>query len=235
MPEPSTDLAVAAKTELALPGEQHADEAAVAEVVAEINHLWTSGRVLAARRIGELILERFFDADIAKARSRKAKHATFQAIVTHEQLAMGASGLWYCVSVYENFGLMAENVAEALSVGHHRLLAHIDDRAKRAALADAAVAQGLSVRGLKAAIAAEKAPPKPGAPRRGRPAFSPITKGLNAATTAVATLTGVDPTVAGELTAEARVQAARDARALADRLRSWADSLADDASTTSEA
>ena len=51
----------------------------------------------------------------------------YQALGDHPSLALAASNLRYCVAVFEHYGVLPVDVAGALTVGHHRLLAHVAD------------------------------------------------------------------------------------------------------------
>lgn len=222
----STEIAVPARLAVALPGETSVDDAVVNGTVSEINRILTAGKHLAARQIGELLLDRFFDGSLSNARARKGKHATFLAVAASEDLDMSASALWYCVAVHEQFTVLAQEVFEALSLGHHRHLAHVQDVDKRIALAKKAVDEDLSVRALKAAIDADAAPVPPGTPRRGRPAHPAIVKNLKAVTGSLEALECIDLAAHGKALDEAgRSDAVADARQLRDRFATWVSSL----------
>jgi hypothetical protein len=204
----------------ALPGEDDADALLVDATVTEINEVWRKGGLETARQIGELVTMRFFDGDIANAHSRKGRHKSYQALVSHKGLKMAASNLWYCVAVYEHFGVLPVEVAEALTVGHHRQLSHVKDVEQRVALAHLAVAEKLTVEDLKKAITTAK-PAGPDAKPRGRPRLNPVVRQLNLASKALQGLKAWDASQMNLLRPEDKAAALAAAKSFADEVVAW--------------
>lgn len=204
----------------ALPGEDFEDALLVEATVAEINETWRKGGLETARKIGELVTWRFFDGETGNAHSRKGKHKSFQALVSHKGLKMAASNLWYCVAVFEHFGVLPVEVAEALTVGHHRVLSHVKDVRQRAELAQMAVAEQLSVSELRGVIA-DKKTADPNAKKRGRPALVPVVKQLNLANKALAGLRQWDASRIASLGEADRAYALDEAREFAHGVATW--------------
>jgi hypothetical protein len=214
----------------ALPGEDAEDAALVEAAVADINETWRKGGLETARKIGELIVTRFFDGDTANAHSRKRTHKSYHALATHKGLKVAASNLWYCVAVFEHFGVLPVEIAEALTVGHHRVLSHVQDVDARTEFARVAVAEHLSVSDLKEVIADKKVV-DPNAPQRGRPKLVPVVKHFNDATKALETLQQWDAEKIASLTEKERVEALAAANAFAEAVASWWSQIQQDAHT----
>ncbi len=207
-----------------LPGEDIEDACLVEATVAEINETWRKGGLETARKIGELVTKRFFAGNTANAHSRKGNHKSFQALVTHQSLRMAASNLWYCVAVFEHFGVLPVDVAEALTVGHHRVLSHVKNVVQRIELAQLSVAAHLTVGQLRAAIADNKVV-DPNARKRGRPALVPVVKQLNQAKKALVGLQQWDASRIAALGEHDRAHAMGEAREFAFAVAIWIASL----------
>lgn len=204
----------------ALPGESTQDNNLIDATVADINAIWRQGGVETARKVGELVVQRFFDGHLEYAHSRKRTHASYQALTEHPQLAIAASNLWYCVAVFEHFGVLPTEVAGALTVGHHRLLAHVGDPDLKARLAQQAVQSALSVDELKAAIAVGKVA-QPDAKKRGRRPLPAVVKATAPVSKAVEMLKEWNADKVAALAAEDRQYALSLARDAARELAAW--------------
>ena len=203
-----------------LPGEAAADSALVESTLAAINAIWRQGGVETARQIGELVVQRFFDGNLAFAHSRKRAHASYQALADHPSLAIAASNLWYCVAVFEHYGVLPVAVAGALTVGHHRLLAHVADPEQKSRLAAQAVQSSLTVDELKVAIAAGKVA-EPGAKKRGRPPLPAVVKATEPVNKAMAMMKLWNADKVAALAADEREYALGLARDAARELAVW--------------
>lgn len=203
-----------------LPGEATTDNTLVESTIAAINAVWRQGGVETARKVGELIVQRFFDGSLEYAHSRKRAHASYQALSDHPNLAIAASNLWYCVAVFEHFGVLPVATAAALSVGHHRLLAHVADPEQKSRLAAQAVQSALTVDELKVAIAAGKVA-EPGAKKRGRRPLPAVVKATEPVTKAVAMMKLWNADKVAALAADERVYALELARQAARELAAW--------------
>jgi hypothetical protein len=203
-----------------LPGEASADSTLVESTVAAINAIWRQGGVETARKVGELIVQRFFDGSLEYAHSRKRTHASYQALGDHPSLAIAASNLWYCVAVFEHYGVLPVDVAGALTVGHHRLLAHVADPEQKARLAAQAVQSALTVDELKVAIAAGKVA-EPGAKKRGRPSLPAVVKATEPVNKAMAMMKLWNADKVAALAADERAYALDLAREAARELAAW--------------
>ncbi len=205
---------------LPLPGEGDEDNELIESTVSAINAIWRQGGVETARKVGELIVQRFFDGSVDYAHSRKRGHLSYQALTEHPNLAVAASNLWYCVAVFEHFGVLPVAVAGALTVGHHRLLAHVGDADQKARLAAQAVQSALTVDELKVAIAAGKVV-QPGAKKRGRPPLPAVVKATEPVSKAMTMMKQWNADKVAALAADERAYALDLAREAARELAAW--------------
>ena len=217
MPENEQIVETEAALLARLPGAGAVDNELVSAAVAEINAAWHAGYLTSASQVGELVLNRFFGGDPANARSRRRKHASFKELAKHPDLQLGATTLWYCVQVYEQIPQLGEELAERLSLAHHRLLTHIQDMEQRRVLALRAADEGLTVRQLNDEIALARG----GAPRAGRPPELPATKTINRVKNAIAALNEVNQSTLGALDAPKRELALTDARQFVEQVTAW--------------
>jgi hypothetical protein len=173
-----------------------------------------------ARKVGEGVVQRFFDGKLEYAHSRKRAHTSYQALTDHPNLAVAASNLWYCVAVFEYYGVLPADVAGALTVGHHRLLAHVADPEQKSRLATQAVQSALTVDELKVAIAAGKVA-EPGAKKRGRPPLPAVAKATEPVNKAMAMMKLWNADKVAALAADELVFALELARKAARDLAVW--------------
>ena len=220
LPNPENVQELAHRAPCVLPGADEEDPLLVQGTVEEINDIYRKGGLETARRIGKLVVDRFFGGDLANAHSRKREHKSYQAVVNSPGLMMAASNLWYCVATYEQYGQLPVEVRERLAEGHYRQLAHVKDEALRIELATKVVDEDLTVNELKAAIAATKVR-APDGKRRGRPALAPLVKELNRAQKVIAGLPKWDVTTLAGLCEEDRETSLAQARALGTAIAEW--------------
>jgi hypothetical protein len=194
------------------------DDDAVDAAVKEINKAYITGNLATARMIGGIIVERFFGGDLQSFHAGHRKNLTYRQLAKHPNLAPSTSSLWYSVAVYEHFRELDEAVAGALSLAHHRLLAHVEADT-RTALATRVIAEGLTVADLKISIRQAAPAPAPDQKKRGRPPIPAVVKGLSQATKALVAL-GQDVLGDAELSgldASQHAQALVDAQQIADQ------------------
>lgn len=177
-------------------------------LVAQLNAVQKGALLQTAFSIGKLVLDQVFGGDISRFRQRSEGDTTWRALAEHPGLEVKHSALWYSVALHENYSLLGENVASALSLGHHRLLAHVADAEARRGLAQRAVSQQLSVRALEQEVKATKS--EGGENKRGR---KPIPEPLKRLGRAVSELK--DLTIDGTLSAETRAKALANAQEIA--------------------
>jgi hypothetical protein len=130
------------------------------------------------------------------------------------------SNLWYCVALPEHLVVLPIAVAGALTVGHHRLLAHVADPEQKARLAAQAVQSALTVDELKVAIAAGKVA-EPGAKKRGRPPLPAVVKATEPVSKAMEMMKQWNADKVAALAADERVYALDLAREAARELATW--------------
>jgi hypothetical protein len=139
------------------------------EVVFELNEAQTLGNLMTAKQMGRIIVERFFGGDTQTFRSDHKQHPTYRALAEHPELRPSYSSLWYAVAVYDHFQAIDEQIASALTLTHHRLLAHVRDPDERRSLAARAVTERMTAGDLDQAIQKSKPTVEPDAAKRGRP------------------------------------------------------------------
>lgn len=185
----STELAITNPTAHAYLDHLSANERQLVDsVVEELNEVHALGNLATARQIGKVIVHRIFDGDIDGFRSGHKNKSTYRALAEHEALRPSYSSLWYSVAVYEHFEKIDEQVAGALTLAHHRALAHVHDAGARGELAARAVNEKLTAEQLQAVIRGA-APARPAdAPARGRPRLPDVVKGLTKAGKVIAGL-----------------------------------------------
>ena len=164
------------------------DRAMVDSAVAEINLAQKLGNLETARQIGKIVVERFFGDDVEAFHSGHRKNVTYRALAEHEDLEPSYSSLWYAVAVYDHFQKIDKRIASALTLAHHRVLAHVRDPEVRAKLADSAVKEKLTAEQLQTNIRDSEPERDSGATKRGRPRLPEVVKGLAKAERALAPL-----------------------------------------------
>ncbi len=151
----------------------------VDKVVDELNEVEALGNLETARRIGKIIVERFFGGDVGAFNTGHKKTATYRALSERDDLGPSYSSLWYAVAVHEHFLKIDEKVASALSLAHHRVLAHVHDADARGDYAKKAVTEKLTAEQLQGIVRGAEPPRTADAPARGRPRLPEVVKGLS--------------------------------------------------------
>lgn len=136
-------------------------------LVLQLNSVQRGATLQTAYSIGKLVLDRVFGGDVSRFRQPTEGDVTWRALSEHPDLEVKHTALWYSVALHENYALLGEELASALSMGHHRLLAHVADAEARRGLAQRALSQELSVRALEQEVKDAKKPVE-GQKKRGR-------------------------------------------------------------------
>ena len=166
---------------MVLPGEDAIDDVLVDQTVAEINRKYREGALETMHEIGTLIVGRFFDASTEAFRSKGRNHASFRALAERDDLDVSASTLWTSVKLVEHFELMGPELAGAISVSRHKVLAAVPDSEAKLQLAHQVADHSIgTVEQLNAAVRAVAKPADPDKKKVGRPAVAPLLKKSNA-------------------------------------------------------
>jgi len=165
--------------DVALPGATELAPDLLDRAVEDINRIYRAHGLATARAIGEYVVTAFFAGDLDAALRRSRSHATWRALAGREDLLVSHSHLWSCVQVLDQLRRLPDDIGEALSISHHRRLLTLRDEEARTRLAEAAVAEELSVRELEARVAAQRAEEQAGE-RRGRKPLPRIVKAIRA-------------------------------------------------------
>lgn len=163
----------------ALPGATELAPDLLDRAVEDINRIYRAHGLETARAIGEYVVTTFFAGDLDAALRHSRTHATWRALAGRDDLLVSYSNLWSCVQVLDQLHRLPEDIGAALSVSHHRRLLALRDEDARARLAEAAVAEDLTVRELEERIAAQRAETQVGE-RRGRKPLPRIVKAIRA-------------------------------------------------------
>jgi hypothetical protein len=147
-------------------------------VVSELNEAQAFGNLKTAKEMGQIIVKRFFGGDTQDFRANHRQHPTYRALAEHPDLKPSYSSLWYAVAVYDHFQAIDEEIASALTLTHHRLLAHVRDPEERRNLAARAVTEHMTADQLDQAIQGAKPVEEPDAAKRGRPRIPDVVKNL---------------------------------------------------------
>jgi hypothetical protein len=178
-PAVSTELATA----LAVPEPPVIDPALLDSALRFLQRaVHTSGLQLATQ-VSAYVIDTFFGGDPAGISSKNPhKTASFAALCAHPDLPMGQATLYGLVRIGQQVRHLPPDLAEHLSLSHHRALLTVDNAAHKQHVARLAVQHAWSVAELRSVLAAEK--PNEGKPR-GRPALSPVVKWHSAVQRAV--------------------------------------------------
>lgn len=138
----------------------------------------TSGHQL-AKIVSEYIKDTFFGGDLSLLSSKDpTKTASFRALCDRQDLHVGVSTLYRLVKIGQQVQHLPADLADALTMTHHRALLAVADKPHKQKLARQAVQHGWSVQKLQSAIADEQ-PQQPN--RSGRPLKPAVLKWLAAA------------------------------------------------------
>ena len=143
-----------------------------------INHAARTSSQQLAKIISEYIRDSFFGGDLGLLSSKDpTKTASFRALCERQDLLMGVSTLYRLVKIGQQVQHLPADLAEKLTMTHHRALLAVSDKPHKAKLARQAVKHGWTVGQLQQVIAAEQ-PPLPDRP--GRPLKPALLKWLGA-------------------------------------------------------
>lgn len=134
-----------------------------------LNRAIQASGIQLAVRVSDYVLDTFFAGDIAALSSKDPlKTSSFRALCEREDLQMGASTLHRLVRIGVQARHLPADLAESLSLGHHRALLTVDNAAHKQHMAREAVRHGWSAEKLAATLAAEhpQPPQRPGRPKK---------------------------------------------------------------------
>lgn len=86
----------------------------VEQVVQKIRELARLRTIEMSCEVGKVIVEHFYDGDLAVWRDRGVKDASFRKLAERDDLPMSASGLYRCVGIYD----LAENLGGVSALKH---------------------------------------------------------------------------------------------------------------------
>lgn len=134
----------------------HVDPDLVKVAVVRLNGVNRSHGLAWVRAMGELVVDLFFDGDLAQVRLEGRRHRSLRAVARHPELEISTSTLWYTLAIYEQLHQMPTALAHALSVSHHRRLVPVRDLTVKLRLAERAVHHRWSVRALEGEVARQR-------------------------------------------------------------------------------
>lgn len=159
-----------------LPGESEVDDTLIATVLDELDTLSHGQGLETALAIADRVLARFFGGDVTRFRSRSSQHQSFRALQSDEALPLSRSALWYALAVRDQYEHLPAEVAEQLSLAHHKVLLRVKSRRLKVELARKSVDEGLSKRDLERHLRRRYS--KDQVRGRGRPRLPAVVKGL---------------------------------------------------------
>ncbi len=131
------------------------DSELVNEAVEHINALHRAKALELVVAMGDYILDVFFCDDSSRLKLAKA-NASWRALCKRPDLNVSHSQLWYSAAIVGQLRTLPDAVGKALPVSHHRRLIAVRDDSVKSRLATRAATEGMSVKELEAAIAAER-------------------------------------------------------------------------------
>jgi hypothetical protein len=214
--------AIVQKSAVPQPLKLSKSEAALVDgAVLWLNRSVHASGVQLAVQVSDFVLSTFFGGNYDQFQSNDpTKPVTFAALCQREDLAISEHTLYRLVRIGREVGLLPQDVGEALSLSHHRLLLAVDDTSTRRSLAKQAAKQGWSVEELANAIK-EKQPPDPKRP--GRPPLPPMMKQLGAVTRAAKLDLKKFGAEFKKLSPEKQAKARAEVVALAGKVKGWLD------------
>jgi len=145
-----------------------ADLQLVEGAVSWLNRAVQASGVQLAVQVSEYVLATFFGGEFGAFSDHDGqKSVSFKALCRREDLDLGESTLYRLVRIGHQVGQLPGEIADSLSLTHHRTLLAVTDQRHRQHLARMAVTEKWSVAQLSAAVAAQR--PAQGK-RPGRPA-----------------------------------------------------------------
>jgi hypothetical protein len=157
-----------------LPGETAVRKDLIESAVHEINRLYVSKGLEAARGIGEFVLRTFFDGRTQDFHKRGKKHVSFRKLAEQDGLRVSYGFIWKCVAFVDQLKTLPDDLASALPVTHHTLLLPVHDERTKVTLARKAVRENLSKRELAAEVGRIRRQKPDGGAKRGRPPTPPV-------------------------------------------------------------
>lgn len=159
-----------------LPGEEQVDPDLVAVILARLEPLSRGQGLPTALAIADAVLDHLFAGDPARFRTRSHQHQTFRALQSDEALPLSRSSLWYALAVRDQHDQLPSDVADKLSLAHHKVLLRVKARHLKVEVARKAAKESLSKRDLERYI--RRRVSKEQVRGRGRPRLPAIVKGI---------------------------------------------------------
>jgi len=135
-----------------LPGEEFIDDRMMDRVVDQLNAIYISKGLEAAKEMGEYVLEEFFAGDLNAFHTRGRKHMSFRRLAGKQKLLASYTYIYNSVALVEQLRMLPENIGNALSISHHRALFTVADLGTKQELAKRTVERKMTVRMLNKEI-----------------------------------------------------------------------------------
>jgi hypothetical protein len=162
-----------------LPGETTVRRDLIDSAVHQINRLYVTKGIEAARGIGEYVLRTFFDGKAQNFRKRGKKHVSLRKLAERDDLRVSYGFVWKCVAFVDQLKVLPSEVASALPVTHHTLLLPVHDEKIKVTLARKAVRENLSKRELAVEVRRIRKQKSNGGTPLGRPPTPPVVRVLS--------------------------------------------------------
>jgi hypothetical protein len=147
-----------------------AEQDAVDVAVGFINERTTKAGLTLAREVGEFVLTAFFGGDFDRfVDPRPNKPVSFRRLLEREDLLLPPSTIYTFVRVARQLRELPSDLAERLSLSHHRALLPLKSSSQKTALARQALAEGWSKADLERRVRGEQ--PKALRGRKPLPSF----------------------------------------------------------------
>ncbi len=115
----------------------------IEEVVREINQIYGTAQLEAAVKIGQLLLERFFEGSLEVYEARKKGNPSLEALLANEQIMVSKAYLSTAIRVADQYERLPPEVRDELGISRHRALLPLPWE-QREEMARRAVEQGLT-------------------------------------------------------------------------------------------
>lgn len=135
-------------------------------LVEAVNSIARGEGLVAALDLAECLLDAFFDGEPATWRDEGGAHPGFRAFLREPDLEPSAATVWYALGVWEQYHALPREIADGLSLAHHRALLPVRAPDRKLALARAAARHGWSKRRLEREVRALSDEPGRGRPRK---------------------------------------------------------------------
>ncbi len=122
------------------------------DVVRHINQLYAAGSLMTALKIGEFIIDTFFEGDAQGFELRRERRGAFTELKNRTDLHTSFASLYFSVRVYSQWKAIPGGFGRALSFTHHKALLPLRDVEVKVALAEQAEAERWTVKTLKAKV-----------------------------------------------------------------------------------